>query len=117
METMKALYKRFFDTRYHAPPGCPTQRDPPGYGLTVDKARRSLERERGARAASAISGKRPVQSCPLRVSRRRLAGSRRTIMRKPSSLISWIQSGPDGGRSAGEGRQGSMNADTRMPGF
>src|SRR5262249_28971645 len=25
--------------------------------------------------------------------------------------------GPDGGRSAGEGRQGSINADTRMPGF
>jgi hypothetical protein len=46
-----------------------------------------------------------------------LKRSRRTIMRKPSSLISWIQSGPDGGRSAGDGRQGSINADTRMPGF
>jgi hypothetical protein len=39
------------------------------------------------------------------------------IMRKPSSLISWIQSAPGGGRSAGEGRQDSINADTRMPGL
>src|SRR5438045_840775 len=27
-------------------------------------------------------------------------------MRKPSCLISWTQPGPDGGRSAGDGRQG-----------
>src|SRR5262249_35071210 len=64
--------------------------------------------------ASAISGKRPDQSCPLRVISRTPAGSRRAIMRKPSSLTSWIQPGPDGGRSAGEGRQGSINADTRI---
>jgi hypothetical protein len=59
-------------------------------------------------------GKRPDQSCPLRVISRTPAGSRRTIMRKPSSFISWIQPAPDGGRSAGEGRQGSINADTRI---
>ena len=35
-------------------------------------------------------------------------GSRRAISRYPSCLISWTQSGPDGGRSAAEGRQGSM---------
>jgi hypothetical protein len=29
-------------------------------------------------------------------------------------FISWIQSGPDGGRSADEGRQGSINADARI---
>jgi hypothetical protein len=75
------------------------------------------ERARSAPASSAIRGNRPVRSWPLRVSRRTPAGSRRTIMRKPSSLISWIQSGPEGGRSAGEGRQGSINADTRMWGF
>ena len=33
--------------------------------------------------------------------------------RKPSCLISWTQPGPDGGRSARNGRQGSMNANTR----
>jgi hypothetical protein len=32
--------------------------------------------------------------------------SRRAMMRKPSCLISCSQSGPDGGRSAGNGRQG-----------
>ena len=37
-------------------------------------------------------------------------------MRKPSSLISWTQPEPDGGQSAGEGRQGSINADTRIAG-
>jgi len=75
------------------------------------------DRARRASAACAISGNRPVQSCPLRVRRRTPAGSRRTIMRKPSSFISWIQPGPGGGRSAGEGRQGSINADTRVAGF
>ena len=35
-------------------------------------------------------------------------GSRRTISRYPSCLISWIQPGPLGGRSAEDGRQGSM---------
>jgi hypothetical protein len=54
------------------------------------------DRARSAHAASAISGNRPVQSCPLRVKSRTPAGSRRTIMRKPSSLTSWIQPGPDG---------------------
>src|SRR5262245_50693158 len=39
-------------------------------------------------AASAISGNRSVQSWPLRVSNRAPAGSRRTVMRKPSCLIS-----------------------------
>ena len=74
------------------------------------------ERALSAPAASAISGNRPDQSCPLRVSRRTPAGSRGTIMRKPSSLISWIQSRPDGGRSAGDGRQGPTNAETRIGG-
>jgi hypothetical protein len=41
-----------------------------------------------------------------------LNGRDMAIMRKPSSLISWIQSGPEGRRSAGEGRQGSINAET-----
>ncbi len=43
---------------------------------------------RNAAAASAMSGKRVVQSMPLRVSSRTPAASRRTIMRKPSCLIS-----------------------------
>jgi len=38
-----------------------------------------------------------------------LAGpSRRAMMRKPSCLISCSQPGPDGGRSAGDGKQGSI---------
>jgi len=85
--------------RRHTPPPPPSIRN---------------ERARSLPAAAAISGKRPDQSGPLRVISRTPAGSRRTIMRKPSSFISWIQSGPDGGRSAGEGRQGSINADTRI---
>ena len=44
------------------------------------------------------------------------APSQRTISRKPSCLISRTQPGPGGGRSVGDGRQGSVNADTRMPG-
>jgi hypothetical protein len=35
-------------------------------------------------------------------------GLRRAISRYPSCLISCTQSGPLGGRSAGDGRQGSM---------
>src|SRR5438045_6208931 len=35
-------------------------------------------------------------------------------MRKPSSFISCSHSRPDGGRSAGKGRQGSINAETRI---
>src|SRR5262249_36190174 len=38
-------------------------------------------------AARAISWKRPVQSCPLRVKSRTPAASRRTSIRKPSCLI------------------------------
>src|SRR5262249_15517800 len=37
--------------------------------------------------------------------------------RNPSCLISWTQPSPLGSRSAGEGRQGSINADTRMAGL
>ena len=32
---------------------------------------------------------------------------------KPSCLISWTQSGPDGGRSAFDGRHGSMKPEGR----
>src|SRR5262249_41184107 len=39
-------------------------------------------------AARTIRGKRPVQSCPLRVKSRTTATSRRTSIRKPSCLIS-----------------------------
>jgi hypothetical protein len=47
-----------------------------------------------------------------------VAESQRTIMRKPSCLISCTQPGPEGGRSARDGRQGSMNPEIRnMPGF
>jgi hypothetical protein len=41
--------------------------------------------------------------------------SRRAMSRYPSCLISWTQSGPDGGRSAAEGRHGSMNPEGDMP--
>ena len=37
--------------------------------------------------------------------------TRRAMIRKPSCLISCTQFGPHGGRSAGEGRQGSMKPD------
>src|SRR5262249_37302916 len=39
---------------------------------------------------------------------RTLTGSRRAISRKPSCLISWIQSRPHGGRADGDGRQGTI---------
>jgi hypothetical protein len=58
--------------------------------------------------AVAIKGKRLVKSLPWRVISRTSALSRRARIRKPSCLISCRQSGPDGGRSAGNGRQGLM---------
>ena len=79
--------------RRHTPPPPPSIRN---------------ERARSLPAAAAISGKRPDQSGPLRVISRTPAGSRRTIMRK--CLISWTQPRPDGGQSAGEGGQCSINA-------
>jgi hypothetical protein len=50
--------------------------------LAIDQARPHLS----APTAAAISGYRSDQSCLLRVSSRMPAGSRRTIMRKPSCL-------------------------------
>jgi hypothetical protein len=38
---------------------------------------------------------------------------RRAMRRKPSCLISWSQSAPAGGVSAGDGRQGSMKPAAR----
>jgi hypothetical protein len=54
--------------------------------------------------ASRISGKRSDQSLPRRVISRMPTESLRAIR----CLISWIQFAPDGGRSAGDGKQGSM---------
>jgi hypothetical protein len=62
------------------------------------------------RAARAIRGKRPVQSCPLRVKSRTPAASRHTSMRKPSCLISCSHPAPAGGLSVGLGRQGSQKS-------
>jgi acyl-CoA synthetase (AMP-forming)/AMP-acid ligase II len=54
--------------------------------------------------ASRISGKRSDQSLPRRVISRMPTESLRAIR----CLISWIPFAPDGGRSAGDGKQGSM---------
>jgi hypothetical protein len=48
-----------------------------------------------------VGGKRPVQSCPLRVNSRTPAASRRTSIRKPSCLISCSHPAPAGGFLAG----------------
>src|SRR5262249_57630179 len=48
------------------------------------------------------------------------AGPSRTSNAPEPFMVVLVETGlpgPDGGRSAGEGRQGSINADTRMPGF
>src|SRR5262245_41567394 len=58
------------------------------------------ERTWSAPAASAIRGYRSAQSCPLRVSSRTPAGSRRTISRNPSCLISCSHRPPEGSVSA-----------------
>jgi hypothetical protein len=78
---------------------CSLNRMPAPALLSNTEASLALRTSSGSRRMSC----RPDQSCPFRVNSRTPAGSRRTIMRKPSSLISWIQFGPDGGRSAGEG--------------
>jgi hypothetical protein len=61
-----------------------------------------------APAASAISGKRPVQSMPLRVSSRTPGGV--AADHQPEAVVLDLvnPAGPIGGRSAGDGRQGSM---------
>jgi hypothetical protein len=66
--------------------------------------------QRRARARRAISGKRPVHACPLRVKSRTPAASRRTSIRKPSCLISCSQPAPAGGFAARLGRQGSQKS-------
>jgi hypothetical protein len=70
-----------------------------GDRLAVEEARAHLERIHGDEGIAV------GQSMPLRVSSCTLAGSRRAIGRKPSCLISCTQPRPDGGRSAGEGKQ------------
>ena len=64
-------------------------------------------------AASTMAGKRSAQAWPLRVKQRTRGPSRRTINRYPSCLISWGQSGPDGGRATFDGRHGSMKPEGR----
>jgi ferredoxin len=72
------------------------------YGLAIDQARRSLERECGALDQGEAAG--PIM--PVAGSRTPPT-SRRTSIRKPSCLISCSHPAPASGRSTGLGRQGS----------
>src|SRR5262245_59096343 len=54
-----------------------------------------------------MTGYRSVQSYPFLVNNRMPTPLRRTIILKPSCLISWIQLVPFGGLSARLGRQGA----------
>jgi hypothetical protein len=74
-----------------------------GDSLAIHQARTHLELVR-------LDDER-IARCPIvpvLVSRWMPIGSRRAISRYPSCLISWIQPGPLGGRSAEDGRQGSI---------
>jgi len=63
------------------------------------------QRTGSAATAATSSGKRLLKSWPLRAKRRTPWASRRAVMRKPSCVISWSQSGPGGEALAGDGRQ------------
>ena len=65
------------------------------------------ERAGSAPTARAMNGNLLLKSCPFRVISRTPALSRLARMRKPSCLISCIQSVPAGGLLAGLGRHGS----------
>jgi hypothetical protein len=83
-------------------------------GLAVDQAGANRELAN----AIVIKGKRAEKSFPACVISRTLVASRRARIRKPSCLISCSHSGPDGGRSAREGRQGGIwPRGRRAPGF
>src|SRR5262245_48377313 len=90
-----------------------TEKDggPAGFNrLPVNK-----ERARPQCPHSLLNQRKPPRSVmPVARNQPDPARSRRTISRKPSCLISWPQPAPLGGRSVGEGRQGLINADTRI---
>ena len=75
--------------------------------LAVDQARAELERF----TASITSGKRSDQSLPRRViSRMPTVAARHQPVAVVLDLVNPVD--PDGGRSAGDGRQGSMKRRT-----
>jgi hypothetical protein len=82
-----------------------------GDSLAIHQARTHLELVHG------LDDER-IARCPIvpvLVSRWMPIGSRRAISRYPSCLISWIQPGPLGGRSAEDGRQGSIKPEGSGP--
>jgi hypothetical protein len=82
-----------------------------GHGLAIDQARRSLERERGARAISRKAAGPVVPVAGEEPHARSIAAQR-----KPSCLISCSHPAPAGGFVAGLGRQGGTKpaASVRM---